>query len=285
MDSTTPARGLPRRRPTNRRRPSCPPSTWPRGCPAGRRDPRGPAPAAATRGTPALPRRPGGRERPARAGRRAYLARIPGAVSGQRGHDRTFHAACVLIKGFGLTVDQARPLLREWNRRCVPPWSAAELEHKLRSGAAAARGRLARGATSRAAGVAARLRRAGPARSRPGEPAGAAGAARPAGVLPAIPVPRGQEANPHRLAGLFLDERFASAGEIGLRFWREEFHEWDGSAYRRIPAGEIRAELARFLAGEFDRLHRLDPSGMPGAGFNGHRAHRTPGTAAPGRSP
>src|SRR5690242_11864482 len=46
----------------------------------------------------------------------AYLASLPGAVSGQRGHDRTFRAACVLIKGFGLTVDQARPLLREWNR-------------------------------------------------------------------------------------------------------------------------------------------------------------------------
>src|SRR5208337_1092200 len=42
----------------------------------------------------------------------AYLARIPFAVSGQRGHDRTFHAACLVIKGFGLSVAEARPLLR-----------------------------------------------------------------------------------------------------------------------------------------------------------------------------
>lgn len=63
----------------------------------------------------------------------AYLARIPPAVSGQRGHDRTFHAACVLVKGFSLTLDEARPLLREWNERCAPPWSTAELEHKLES--------------------------------------------------------------------------------------------------------------------------------------------------------
>src|SRR5271157_1844976 len=39
----------------------------------------------------------------------AYLARIPPAVSGQRGHDRTFPAACVLVKGFRQTLDEARP--------------------------------------------------------------------------------------------------------------------------------------------------------------------------------
>ena len=67
----------------------------------------------------------------------AYLARIPAAISGQRGHDRTFHAACVLVKGFGLTIEDARPFLMEWNERCVPPWSGAELEHKLQSALAA----------------------------------------------------------------------------------------------------------------------------------------------------
>ena len=73
------------------------------------------------------------RAAPPHRGVAAYLAKIPAAISGQRGHDRTFHAACVLVKGFGLTVDEARPFLAEWNERCVPPWSAAELEHKLRS--------------------------------------------------------------------------------------------------------------------------------------------------------
>lgn len=62
---------------------------------------------------------------------RAYLAQIPGAVSGDSGHDRTFYVACVLILGFGLAIDEAWPFFREWNRRCVPPWTDEDLEHKL----------------------------------------------------------------------------------------------------------------------------------------------------------
>src|SRR5260370_39074656 len=68
-------------------------------------------------------------ERLARAA--AYLTKIPPAVSGERGHDRTFHAACVLVQGFDLTIDDARPLLHKWSLACVPPCSHAELEHKL----------------------------------------------------------------------------------------------------------------------------------------------------------
>lgn len=62
---------------------------------------------------------------------RSYLAHIPGAVSGDSGHDRTFYVACVLILGFGLAIDEAWPFFREWNRRCVPPWTDEELKHKL----------------------------------------------------------------------------------------------------------------------------------------------------------
>lgn len=62
---------------------------------------------------------------------RSYLEKIPPAISGQRGHDVTFHAAGVLVQGFGLSQDQAFPLLAEWNRMCQPPWSEQELRHKL----------------------------------------------------------------------------------------------------------------------------------------------------------
>lgn len=62
---------------------------------------------------------------------RKYLSKIPGAVSGQRGHDRTFHAACVLVLGFCLSQGDALRLLREWNASCQPPWSERELEHKI----------------------------------------------------------------------------------------------------------------------------------------------------------
>jgi hypothetical protein len=62
---------------------------------------------------------------------RKYLAKMPPAVSGQGGHDATFHAACTLVLGFGLGRSQALILLSEWNERCDPPWSEKELEHKI----------------------------------------------------------------------------------------------------------------------------------------------------------
>lgn len=62
---------------------------------------------------------------------RAYLAALPAAVSGEGGHDATFRAACAAVVDFGLSQDEARPLLAEYNARCVPPWSEKELEHKL----------------------------------------------------------------------------------------------------------------------------------------------------------
>lgn len=60
-----------------------------------------------------------------------YLERIPPAVSGQGGHNQTFNAACILVLGFGLSVDEAYPLLASWNQQCQPPWSEKELRHKL----------------------------------------------------------------------------------------------------------------------------------------------------------
>ena len=60
-------------------------------------------------------------------------ATIEGAISGRRGHDRCFRAACVLVQKFGLSFEQAWPLLKEWSEACCePPWSDRELEHKLR---------------------------------------------------------------------------------------------------------------------------------------------------------
>jgi len=62
---------------------------------------------------------------------RGYLSCIEGAISGQRGHDRTMRAACVLVQKFGLSIAQAWPLFLEWNEQCEPPWSEKELLHKL----------------------------------------------------------------------------------------------------------------------------------------------------------
>jgi hypothetical protein len=62
---------------------------------------------------------------------RKYVSRMPVAVSGQRGHDKTFHVACVLLHGFALSVEDAATVLYEYSSRCSPPWSGRELEHKL----------------------------------------------------------------------------------------------------------------------------------------------------------
>lgn len=62
---------------------------------------------------------------------RSYLAKLPPAISGQGGHNAAFHAACVLVLGFGLHKDAAMHLLREWNQLCQPPWTERELEHKV----------------------------------------------------------------------------------------------------------------------------------------------------------
>src|SRR5260370_1080766 len=61
----------------------------------------------------------------------AYLAKVPPAVSGNHGHDRTFSVACVLTKGCALSKAVAMPLLQQWNQKCQPQWTVAELEHKL----------------------------------------------------------------------------------------------------------------------------------------------------------
>lgn len=62
---------------------------------------------------------------------RKYIEKVPEAISGQRGHDRAFYAACRLVLGFGLPKSDALALLCEWNQTCVPPWSLKELEHKV----------------------------------------------------------------------------------------------------------------------------------------------------------
>lgn len=76
-------------------------------------------------------RQPGGDVNPDAVGRcRKYLATLPPAVSGQRGHNQTLQAACELFR-FGLDDRDAADLLNEYNARCEPPWDDHELQHKF----------------------------------------------------------------------------------------------------------------------------------------------------------
>lgn len=62
---------------------------------------------------------------------RLYVRKIDPAVSGQAGHNRTFHVACLLAHGFDLPDSDALMVFREWNAGCSPPWSESELIHKI----------------------------------------------------------------------------------------------------------------------------------------------------------
>jgi len=61
-----------------------------------------------------------------------YLASVPPAIAGQHGDVHTFRVCCRLTRGFALDDEQALHVLAEWNARCQPPWSEAELGDKLR---------------------------------------------------------------------------------------------------------------------------------------------------------
>lgn len=75
-----------------------------------------------------------------------YLAKIPPAVSGERGHDACWHAACVLRVDFDLSLEESLEAIQQWNADCVPPWNEYDLRHKLEDAGKAAgeRGRLLR---------------------------------------------------------------------------------------------------------------------------------------------
>ena len=61
----------------------------------------------------------------------AYISKIR-AVSGQGGHNDTYRAACVLRKS-GMHEAEALAAMFEWNiTNAEPPWSTAELLHKVK---------------------------------------------------------------------------------------------------------------------------------------------------------
>jgi hypothetical protein len=61
-----------------------------------------------------------------------YLCKCPGAVSGAGGHDQTFFVACRLVNGFALSEQDALIYLTDYNQRCEPQWTEAELAHKVK---------------------------------------------------------------------------------------------------------------------------------------------------------
>ncbi|NQV22871.1 MAG: hypothetical protein HQ518_00765 [Rhodopirellula sp.] len=64
---------------------------------------------------------------------RAYIQKMEPAISGQNGRNQFLNAACRLVDDFALPAEQARPLLDEYNQRCVPPFDSCGVQDKLSS--------------------------------------------------------------------------------------------------------------------------------------------------------
>jgi hypothetical protein len=62
-----------------------------------------------------------------------YIDAIPRAMTGHGGDQQTYKVCSVLVNDFALGELQAWPLLREWNDKCLPPWSDHDLRTKLHS--------------------------------------------------------------------------------------------------------------------------------------------------------
>lgn len=63
---------------------------------------------------------------------RAYVARMPGAISGSGGHSAAMRVARACATGFGLSEAEIVDVMGEWSQRCLPPWSQKELLHKAK---------------------------------------------------------------------------------------------------------------------------------------------------------
>jgi P4 family phage/plasmid primase-like protien len=69
-------------------------------------------------------------QREARA--KAYLVRMDHSVSGERGHDKLYRAACTVIQDFDLATEVGFRLLWEvFNAKCDPAWTKEEIWHKV----------------------------------------------------------------------------------------------------------------------------------------------------------
>ena len=168
----------------------------------------------------------------------AYLSKCEPAIQGHDGSGRCFKAACKVGPGFDLSPDTAiRLLLEVYNPTCDPPWSEAELRHKVEDAYAteARRGWIL-------------------TEDRNGYQSN--GRHEPNGKPPIGPAPNEGEDDPHRLARIYLDELKADDGPT-LLYWQEDFHRWEGTHYRVCPDKEVRGEMTNSVKAEFDRLNLL----------------------------
>lgn len=191
-----------------------------------------------------------------------YLRRCSPAVQHQRGSDKLFWAARVVVYGFDLGVEVGIQILRDhYNPTCSPPWSDKEIRHKCDDANIDNFGK-ARGwlllddREDRQDGG----RHLAPRYASPVSvvtvPARPEGAGDPGEAAAGDPLPTHVDTpdNPHRLSHGFL----ATLPAKTLRHWRSEFFEWRHGAYVSLDDDEIRGRLTAWVRDEFIRVNEID---------------------------
>jgi hypothetical protein len=64
---------------------------------------------------------------------KTWLESQASAVEGEGGDPFTYQICCAVAVGHDLSADDALLALPEWNARCQPPWTTADLEQKLKN--------------------------------------------------------------------------------------------------------------------------------------------------------
>ncbi len=173
---------------------------------------------------------------------RSYLARIPGALSGQGGHDQTWAAALSVVVGFDLPEEIGfQLLLSDYNPKCEPPWSEGELRHKVND--AATRATLPRGYLLNDEGGSSKRVRRKKLNPRPKE-------------MPLTGQSNEGATDPHRLARIFI-ERAEEKVAASLRYWHQEFWAWRSPLWSKVEMRTIEASICRVIKEEFDRINRV----------------------------
>ena len=63
----------------------------------------------------------------------SYAATIDPAISGEQGHNKMLYFCGKMLQFFGLSVEEALPIILRYNERCQPPFSMREVLHKIDS--------------------------------------------------------------------------------------------------------------------------------------------------------
>ncbi len=67
----------------------------------------------------------------------------------------------------------------------------------------------------------------------------------------------GGDTDPHRLGDVYLRRHHCHPDGHTLRFHRDEYHAWEGGAYRPVPAKEVRSQVTKAVRKEFVDTFKL----------------------------